>query len=169
MYTYQTLRIGDHEIRHLVIEPAQDEAAPIHCHLEHVSLASDVPYTALSYCWGDGDIKESVHMANTRWPVTKNLEDALRELRRRGYLRVWVDALCINQDDLEERALQITRMASIYRVAARVVAWLADEGMEPASGLLVAKSIKQHDLERFDKPSESVANADKVIRFHNVD
>jgi hypothetical protein len=45
---------------------------------------------------------------------------------------LWVDALCINQEDVEERNLQVLRMSSIYRQAQAVLAWL---GPEPSTGL----------------------------------
>ena len=56
--------------------------------------------------------------------VTENLEDALREIRRHGDARLWVDAPCINQRDIEERSRQALRMVNIYANAVGTVAWL---------------------------------------------
>ncbi|KAF2679376.1 hypothetical protein K458DRAFT_394070 [Lentithecium fluviatile CBS 122367] len=57
--------------------------------------------------------------------IRKNLATALRYLRRKRESRVlWIDSLCINQDDAEERSRQVARMAEIYALAPRVVVWL---------------------------------------------
>jgi len=49
-----------------------------------------------------------------------NLAGALIQLRSRGFLRVWADAICVNQDDMEERGAQVLCMADIYRSASLV-------------------------------------------------
>ncbi|KAJ2965824.1 hypothetical protein NUW58_g10812 [Xylaria curta] len=68
--------------------------------------------------------------------VTANLEAALREIRAKGWfnghqsdsnLMLWVDALCINQQDKEEQAAQVMRMGQIYREAGNVLVWLKDD------------------------------------------
>ncbi|RFU25078.1 hypothetical protein B7463_g11261, partial [Scytalidium lignicola] len=59
--------------------------------------------------------------------VTTNLEAALRELRAQNITTLWIDALCINQNDLLERALQVMRMGLIYSRAQAVVLWLGEE------------------------------------------
>jgi len=56
--------------------------------------------------------------------VTRNLEAALRQLRCYNYSEIWVDALCINQEDLEERSRQVLRMNEIYSQAYEIAAWL---------------------------------------------
>jgi hypothetical protein len=59
--------------------------------------------------------------------ITPNLASALRRFRTMSCLRwIWADAVCINQHDAAEKALQIPLMAQIYREASRVVAWLGD-------------------------------------------
>jgi hypothetical protein len=59
--------------------------------------------------------------------VTRNLEKALRALRRLDQNIVWVDALCINQQDMKERGRQVVRMKDIYSNAALTVAWLGSD------------------------------------------
>jgi hypothetical protein len=63
--------------------------------------------------------------------VGKNLEKALRTLREipevQNGTRIWVDALCINQNDVAEKNVEVKRMGDIYRKAERVVSWLGDE------------------------------------------
>lgn len=60
------------------------------------------------------------------FPVTANLHSALRRLRAERVDRVWVDALCINQHDDEERSHQVRRMSAIFRKANQVAVWLGD-------------------------------------------
>ena len=64
--------------------------------------------------------------------VTTNLEAALRVLRARRFDTLWIDAVCINQADLVERGLQVTRMGLIYSKAVEVVAWLGVEADDSA-------------------------------------
>ncbi|EON64457.1 hypothetical protein W97_03688 [Coniosporium apollinis CBS 100218] len=66
-------------------------------------------------------------MKEQRFQVTANLESALRHLRHEDDFRtMWIDAICINQSDTEERTQQVAMMAEIYYNAARVLIWLAD-------------------------------------------
>jgi hypothetical protein len=66
--------------------------------------------------------------------VTQNLATALVYLRHNSEPRVlWIDALSINQEDVEERSSQVARMADIYRLADRVVVWLGPENEEDRS------------------------------------
>lgn len=60
--------------------------------------------------------------------MTGNLHAALTALRDESEKKYWwIDALCINQEDLEESALQVQRMTSIYRSAHRVIAWIGSQ------------------------------------------
>ncbi|CAK1356397.1 unnamed protein product [Cercospora beticola] len=89
-------------------------------------------YEALSYAWGE---VERTHIAHVMDPgtmqvlgslsITRSLDVALRNLRTVDVERtIWVDAICINQEDLHERSIQVRRMGEIYKYAARVVVWL---------------------------------------------
>jgi len=70
--------------------------------LSPVSLFDPGSYTALSYCWGDFTPKRSMTINSIRVDITDNLSDALMRLTSLNVTRVWVDALCINQEDHEE-------------------------------------------------------------------
>ncbi|KAL8684828.1 MAG: hypothetical protein Q9218_008117, partial [Villophora microphyllina] len=57
-----------------------------------------------------------------------NLHTALKYLRHASQDRtLWADAICINQNDIEERNAQVARMADIYKSAAKVIVWLGPE------------------------------------------
>ncbi|KAH7413344.1 heterokaryon incompatibility protein-domain-containing protein [Cadophora sp. MPI-SDFR-AT-0126] len=84
-------------------------------------------YTALSYCWGDASDTVPILVNNSRLAITRSLQAALRELKRREYEYVWIDAICINQNDNEERGHQILKMRNIYHNAQATVVWLGEE------------------------------------------
>lgn len=100
-------------------------------------------FTALSYVWGNASDTESITINDRQWPITKALAIALRHVKDHWQLefpnsdpstfRIWVDAICINQHDLAERASQVARMRHIYMEADTVLAWLgSDEIISPA-------------------------------------
>src|SRR5436190_15840060 len=102
MAPYATLDQTKREIRVLLIQPGNWDD-PINCSLETVSLACNPHYEALSYVWGDPHVTESIRMDGAEVQITINLNDALRRLRTTHRTRtVWVDALCINQQDDQE-------------------------------------------------------------------
>ena len=58
----------------------------------------------------------TVTLSNQKIPISHNLDRALRFLRKEDYVRhLWVDALCIHQQDLEERSKHVQYMSEIYR------------------------------------------------------
>ncbi|KAI3395932.1 hypothetical protein diail_643 [Diaporthe ilicicola] len=95
-------------------------------------VTSSVKFEALSYCWGREDpaTQESVTIIDgpsdrSTLAVGRNLASALRHLRPEQQSRtLWIDAICLNQSDDDEKSKQVTRMADIYRLASHVVVWL---------------------------------------------
>jgi hypothetical protein len=75
-------------------------------------------FAALSYTWGEEKNPASIFLNGTRVLVTKNLEIVLRTLATNGEFgedyRLWIDAVCINQNDEAERAVQVQKMRDIY-------------------------------------------------------
>lgn len=85
-------------------------------------------YEALSYVWGHSGNSETIHISDCRFEVTPNLHAALLRLRDTCFSRIiWIDAICINQADDDEKSGQIQLMALIYAVAKEVVIWLGEE------------------------------------------
>lgn len=82
-------------------------------------------YEALSYVWGEPERTRSIIVDSQRLDITQNLYDALKDILREGdVVRIWADAICINQDDLPERSAQILLMRQIYFSATYVNIWL---------------------------------------------
>lgn len=126
-YQYEPLQSA-REIRILILHAA-DPTSPdfISCHLETVSLDSDVKYTAVSYHWGDSTKRRPILCDNSIVHVTVNLYNALRDWRPTdGNIRLWADAICINQKDNTERSVQVRKMGEVYSCAERVWVWLGE-------------------------------------------
>lgn len=118
-------------IRILVLEPALDSAAELRGHFVYTTLshcANDLfdGYIALSYVWGDPTTNCSIiiHDGETI-RITTSLHIALRDIRDTSRrLRVWADAICINQSDILERNTQVELMGDIYRDATITVVYV---------------------------------------------
>jgi hypothetical protein len=96
--------------------------------LSDYQLKDAPPFECLSYCWGDTEDTTSIQVNGHSIMITKNLRAALAQLRHEtGSRTVWVDAICINQLDLAERARQVTLMADIYKSAIRTTVWLGPD------------------------------------------
>ena len=88
-------------------------------------------YVAVSYVWGAGaDLHPSheIILDNRRFPITANLHAALHSYRSTALtsMRLWVDAICINQADSQEKSAQIPLMRDIYHLALFITIWLGD-------------------------------------------
>ncbi|KAK4224082.1 heterokaryon incompatibility protein-domain-containing protein [Podospora fimiseda] len=88
-------------------------------------------FAALSYVWGDKKSQKSILLNGAVFSVTENLYRALRVMAEQNEFqnskyRIWIDALCINQKDDEERASQVRKMRDIYSTAWTVFSWVAN-------------------------------------------
>jgi hypothetical protein len=83
--------------------------------LEQVDLENGPVYQCLSYTWGASDNTSDISVCNTSFAVRKNLYDFLRRFRDATETRsLWVDALCISQTDLDEKAHQVFMIGRIF-------------------------------------------------------
>lgn len=96
-------------------------------------------YYALSYTWGNLDEQATIVLNGFDFKVTKNLENALRNLRDCNALPeqhfLWVDALCINQEDLLERASEVQRMQAIYSSSIETMVYLGSGDPTTEAGI----------------------------------
>ncbi|KAF5580683.1 heterokaryon incompatibility (het-6OR allele) [Fusarium pseudocircinatum] len=116
--------------RLLSILPSHDETSDISCELRHHELSACPQYEAISYTWGNEDATKRLLVNGTVFEVRPNLYAALRAFRQAHETKlIWVDAVCINQQDQEERNRQVLQMNQIYSQAQAVDVWLgtADE------------------------------------------
>lgn len=129
---YTKLNREEMEIRLLEILPEDSKDSQIKCLMLKARCSVDA-YSALSYTWGDPSITQQILVNGEKIDVTTNLYLALFQLRQMQpataeKIRLWVDAVCINQTDLEERRDQVSMMGEIYSRASLVTVWLGEEG-----------------------------------------
>ncbi|KAK3896460.1 hypothetical protein C8A05DRAFT_20565, partial [Staphylotrichum tortipilum] len=130
MPSYHHSPLPEGSIRLLRLLPHRDESSRVECRLSVCDLLDSGtahPFDALSYTWGSGDSPKFILIDNREYGVGENLHAALMHLRD-GFVDriVWVDALCIDQTNTEEKSQQVQSMAKIYAKASRVIIWLGE-------------------------------------------
>jgi len=114
----------------------------------YTTLLSQAPkFYAISYCWGPSPYKATIHITNAAPPrdlendntldIPKTLIPLLYEIRGWSWLKartLWVDSVCLNQKNEEEKTAQVPKMRNIYMKASVTVSWLGlgEEGIEAA-------------------------------------
>ena len=124
---YDPLVNTNHDFRLLTIKAMED--SQLYGELTNVSHHSNPRYYALSYEWGNLLSKQPIIIKSCEikftLTVTLNLHLALEHLvREREDLVIWIDAICINQSDDEEKARQVLYMSDIYAQAEETLVWL---------------------------------------------
>lgn len=149
---YNIASLGDSPtaIRVLDVEkPGLGDPSAIRCCLRMGDLADKPTFTALSYVCGDSTVQKTIWCDDRPFSVTQNAWHALGRLRTQfAPLMIWIDAVCIDQDNVAEKSRQISLMGAIYSSAAQVYIWLG-EGNEKtnramrdlASGALTFKRL----------------------------
>lgn len=114
------------QIRLLHIAPG--DGPRITCTTSIVPLNSAPPYDALSYTWGLPNPSQEIELCGEACQIRSNLQSALQNLRHKDQEQtIWIDAICINQNDDAERTSQVKMMADIYLRARHVYIWIGDE------------------------------------------
>lgn len=113
-------------IRLLKLEDHKNPKAPLKGTLSVVNLTDSPDFAALSYVWGPySSPKNTILCDNFPLEITTNCHEALLSLRKMfGAIDIWVDSICINQDDKEEKSTQIPLMEKIYMYASPTYIWL---------------------------------------------
>lgn len=128
-YEYEPFPSRKH-IRVLRIAPGTDDM-PLTCSLIQVDLDQHWGYEAISYAWGDPNDCKYIICEGKRIRITRNLFEALHVFRQSStYRDFWADAICINQQNLQERGEQVQLMAKVYSKATGVLMWLGLENPE---------------------------------------
>ncbi|KPI34981.1 uncharacterized protein AB675_11890 [Cyphellophora attinorum] len=113
MYTYGRRRLRDNEFR--VLQLGLDNHGSIRGSLDVVTFNSNDQYATLSYVWDHDNLDGSIELCGFTKRISLGLARIIRRLYDSQIRRVWIDQLCINQDDLQERNRQVARMQDIYR------------------------------------------------------
>lgn len=134
-YQYEPLDESKPSVRLLTIHP-DDGSELIKCSLANCHLDSQLRYHALSYEWGDDQNLRDIDVDGQRLSIRSNLWHFLKEARALGCQNpdlgstLWIDAVCINQTDNQEKTHQVALMCTIYRYASRVLVWLGVQTCE---------------------------------------
>jgi len=166
--TYSPSDLGPQQIRLLDIHPGSHDDK-ICCKLCPANL-DEAKYDALSYTWGNGYRQHEVEVDGCTFYVGENLYAALRHLRHSKNTRVmWIDAICINQADMEERKSQVNMMRRIYQQASTVVIWLGspldsylDLGTRYVSRIAQAEKAEVNRI--WQESSKWQKSVDKMLR-----
>lgn len=128
-YRYKPLQHAN-SIRLLVLHSSLNSSDSIRCTIQHAQLFDEsLKYEAVSYTWGDATQTQAIyfHWGTMELHVGQNCYNALRRLRRtHGDRLLWIDAICINQYNLQERARQVRIMDKIYNYASNVLVILSE-------------------------------------------
>lgn len=141
-YIYNPLADSARWIRLLSLYPANDDNvdAPLHACLWPVPRSEAPMFKPVSYTWGQEEATSCIWVEGVEGvdaaepgsavlrciPIRPNLERLLKQFRRENDgVPLWVDALCINQEDHHEKGFQVRHMDEVYR-ARQVLIWLGD-------------------------------------------
>ena len=137
-YQYRPLETND-AIRILVLDPATDLDAPLSGTLVHHATFAKYPsYWAISYVWGPQDFHNTLEVHGNDGEtsyirITSNVSTVLKRFRAPNIRRnLWIDAICLNQNDAMEKAHQVPDMGRIYEKARGVHIWLGPEDKDTA-------------------------------------
>ena len=159
----------------LVVHPADKFEDPLRCSIVHYVLSAEISsddycsrqhHSAVSYTWGSALSTHQLLVAGPLAPgnsvdvsahrylrITANVDSLLRHLRKaHKAVRLWIDAVCLNQTDEKEKAQQIHKMGDIYRAAKKVHIWLGDDNVDDARR--VFSLIRQVELRNEWSPSQ---------------
>lgn len=166
-FTYSAL--PERSIR--LLELSSNVAGDLIFNLNDVEVVQSPPFYALSYAWGTDEATESIACNGLTMKIRANLCEAIRTLFNTPIgiaIPIWIDAICINQQDDEEKAVQVSRMGEIYRRALQVVVWLGPSGedsdlamnwleplsvaLPPISSIPLFNQLEEHGLPRKNSP-----------------
>lgn len=154
-YAFQPLKATSH-IRVLILQPGED-GEMVRCSLKEMDLDSKPQYEALSYCWGESSDGRVILCQGLRMTVTENLYSALIRLRKiEGSRSLWVDAICINQEDTDERTQQVQLMGQIYRQCEQCLVWLGPHN--DVDGLAYELLHRIQDFVQAERPTRDTTS-----------
>ncbi|KAI0020611.1 hypothetical protein F4780DRAFT_770595 [Xylariomycetidae sp. FL0641] len=137
--------------------------APIETELFATTL-DDVEnrFEAISYAWGSQSTLLEIRCNDIALPIGQNAFNALRWLRLPDRPRdLWMDAVCIHQDDLDERSAQVSIMHHIYARAERVVVDLGLPDQHSDVAMEYVATLDPHKFESEGNISSSVQHLEE--------
>ncbi|KAI8631611.1 HET-domain-containing protein [Xylariaceae sp. FL1651] len=125
-FIFHSINSSQGQIRLLEVAPGRNDE-PIRCLYKIANVTDNVSYQTISYVWGSMDSKRTIFVEGTAVELTENLFHALHRMRHAtGSRWLWVDALCINQDDDAEKTAQVNMMHQIYSSCSQCAIWMGN-------------------------------------------
>ena len=167
-YRYASLNADKKEIRLIRASSWNQDEDILAFEVTSVSLDAPPEYTALSYVWGSSEKVASVMLDGRPLPVTGSLYRLLTRARVLRDAYMWVDAICINQEDISERNAQVQLMGDVYSNASKVATYVGEASKEDARAVEVLvykmRRIHAHHLAINTNHSPIKANSNREIK-----
>jgi hypothetical protein len=180
---YQVLDPPGNAIRLLLLLPGEhsDDVRLVITH-EKLQEEKRTPYECLSYTWGSEPPEEKLYIYqrsnsdNEKYEpyflyVRSNLLTALKSLRLTHTPRtIWVDAICINQENLTEKGREVARMGSIYKLAAQVLVWLGPEDETTSTAVEIIERLSSGLVLASDRRNcGTIPGSEAAVVQHNFE
>ncbi|RSL88116.1 hypothetical protein CDV31_016127 [Fusarium ambrosium] len=132
---YQRIESALGDIRVLIVQPGHPQD-PLKCQIEVARLSLDAgskpenppSYEAISYCWGDPTPCEPCELDGIAVKIPASASEVIHRFRLPDSpRRIWIDALCINQQDITERGEQVSLMGAVYSQCTHCLIWLGSD------------------------------------------
>jgi hypothetical protein len=172
-FTYLPLEAG--HVRFLRLEPGK-HGSPLHGQLSPSSLgdwteSSKKKFTALSYVWGPTSVtRRWMKIDGFMFHIRPNLFEALQAARSLLEKKpevsrlLWIDAICVNQEDIPERNAQVAKMGRIYRDANHVLAWLGQRTKDSEVAFLSLMTLHEYEIRALAPPARVRIPAEQAVR-----
>lgn len=158
-YQYQTL--ADDEIRLLYLDPGHS-GEPLRASLQHVASAYLPNFETVSYCWGDITRSATIVIEHRTLAIPKGTAEALLRFRDPKNVKIlWIDAVCIHQDNARERSVHVAKMHTIYASGAKNLIWIGEDDGTVAKAIqdmrIVFEEMKKDtdDFRTFPMPGDA--------------
>lgn len=130
IFRHVPLDYSRNEIRFLRLLPA-DYDDEVNTELFAASIERDIPdFKAISYVWDLKGPRKSITVNDDQFEISETVYILLKNLQcwsdATSGMNIWIDSICINQEDTSEKTAQIPLMKDIYTKASRVLVWLGD-------------------------------------------
>ncbi|KAF2164051.1 hypothetical protein M409DRAFT_25400 [Zasmidium cellare ATCC 36951] len=146
-FTHEPLAHPSKDIRLLRFKSKHDlgELRMMDCEVTTWPFEKAPPYAAASYVWGSPEHTSWVTLNDRHYEVRRNCYDALSQIRRQAPdSYVWRDSICINQDDLDEKALQVAMMGDIYQRANMVYSCVGEHSDGSGDVIEVVREVASY-------------------------
>jgi hypothetical protein len=151
--------LSPEDIRLFQLLPGQP-GEPLAGNLVPTSLATGPSYQAVSHAWAHDEDNEELLCDGQVLHIGKSLKDMLSHLRYRDEIAIlWIDSICINQQDPDERSAQVSLMGRIYKEASLVLIWLGleDEHTKAAFAVMDQAWETFHSAKTPENPSPTMS------------